>query len=79
MFKIVGIPINRHAINVILKRSRDCLLYTKKETNCGLFIVNTLHYFYLTWKLLTKILSEPKVSKSLYILDVVDFIKTWFA
>ena len=33
------------------KRSRDCLLYTKKDTNCGLFIVNTwLHYFYLTWK-----------------------------
>jgi len=48
MFKIVGIPINRHTINVILKRSRDCLLYTKKETNFGLFIVNTLlHYFNL--------------------------------
>ena len=25
----------------ILKRSRDCLLYTKKETYCSLFIVNT--------------------------------------
>ena len=23
----------------ILKWSRDCLLYTKKETNCGLFTV----------------------------------------
>ena len=35
----------------ILKRSRDCLLYTKKETNCVLFIVNIcLHYFYITWK-----------------------------
>jgi len=37
--------------NEILKRSCDCLLYTKKETNCGFFIVNIwLHYFYLTWK-----------------------------
>jgi len=26
---------------LILKRSCDCLLYTKKETYCGLFIVNT--------------------------------------
>ena len=35
----------------ILKGSRDCLLYTKKETNCGLFTVKPwLHYFYLTWK-----------------------------
>ena len=35
----------------ILKPSRNCLLYTKKETNCSLFIVNTwLHFFYLTWK-----------------------------
>jgi len=35
----------------ILKRSYDCLLYTKKETNCGLFIVKPwLYYFYLTWK-----------------------------
>ena len=25
-------------IHFILKRSRDCLLYTKKETNCVLFI-----------------------------------------
>ena len=32
----------------ILKRSRDCLLYTKKETNCVLFIVNIwLRYFYV--------------------------------
>jgi len=38
-------------LHIILKRARDCLLYTKKETNCGLFTVNTwLHYFYLTWK-----------------------------
>jgi len=32
----------------ILKRSRDCLLYTKKDTKWVVFIVNTLHYFYLT-------------------------------
>ena len=33
---------------MILKRYLDCLLYKKKETNCGLFIVNTwLHYVYL--------------------------------
>jgi len=37
-------------LHIILKRARDCLLYTKNETNCGLFTVNTwLHYFYLTW------------------------------
>jgi len=35
-------------ICIILKRFRDRLLYTKKETNCVLFIVNIrLHYFYL--------------------------------
>jgi len=39
----------KHSKISILKLSRD--LYTKKETICGLFIVNTwLHYFYLTWK-----------------------------
>ena len=68
---------------VILKRSRDYLLYTTMEKNCVLFNVKPwLHYFYLT-----KILSESKVSKSLYILkwvlylllDIVVFIKTWFA
>ena len=44
-------------LTTILKRSRDCLLYTKKETDCGLFTVTVL----------MKIMSEPKVSKSLYI------------
>ena len=33
-----GVP---ESVSLILKRSRDCLLYTKTETNCGLFIVNT--------------------------------------
>ena len=28
-------------LSIILKWSGDCLLYTKKETNCGLFIANT--------------------------------------
>jgi len=41
----------RATLRDILKWSCDCLLYTKKETNCVLFIVNIwLHYFYLTWK-----------------------------
>ena len=41
-------------LKFILKRSCDCLLYTKKTPHVYMF--------------LTKILSEPKVSKSLYIL-----------
>ena len=33
---------------LIIKRSRDRLLYTKKETNCVLFIASIwLHYFHL--------------------------------
>ena len=36
---------------LIIKRSSHYLLYTKKETNCVLFIANIwLHYFYLREK-----------------------------
>ena len=38
-------------LNIILKRSRNCLLYTKKETNGRVVIVNTLlHYINLGGK-----------------------------
>ena len=40
---------------LIIKRSSDRLLYTKKETNCVLFIANIwMHYFYLRENILNE-------------------------
>ena len=48
---IVANSSKRHSELNMYSRSCDCLLYTKKDTNRVLFIVNIwLHYFYLTWK-----------------------------
>ena len=42
-------------LNIILKRSRNCLLYTEKETNGRVVIVNTwLYYINLTGNVLNE-------------------------
>ena len=54
----------------MLKWSRDGFLYTKKETN-RLFIQYNMTALLLShvYMFLMKILPEPKVSESLYILE----------
>ena len=60
--------VNRHLI-IILKWSRDFLLYTKKETSSVLFYEKYGCYFYLPRKFYVQnTLSEPEIFDSLHVL-----------